>query len=63
MTASAGSRNTPQSRHAARVAAARAYVKIAGKLNREVDPDIVRLSQLPRELSQVAPQDREPPER
>lgn len=53
MTAPSGARNTPQTRHAARVSAARAVVKISEKLGRDVDPDIARLARLPRDLAKV----------
>ncbi len=37
-------RDTPEAWHAARVAGARAVVKISGKLGKPVDPDVVRLA-------------------
>lgn len=48
-------RNTPATRHAANVSAARAVVAISAKLNREVDPRIRRIADMPEELSRVQP--------
>ncbi len=40
-------RDTPEAWHAARVAGARAVVKISGKLGKPVDPEVERLAAEP----------------